>query len=637
MTRRIIPIIVVMASLFCTLLWSVPTHASNVKIQVCMVVDGSGSISSAEWNLIKQATSQAINNTIPHDGSVELTIVQFGYPSGSGYAKTEIAPTVILSANYAVVAGQVLAMSKGGGGTPTAHGLYLGWKELRNSLNYAFQTRQVINLATDEDPSTRNNNATSDLDQSGGSPTARDDVIAVVNSAVTQGLDELDVEGIALSNSTRDWFRNWVVRPQPGILAPPITKPGWIRPVANVTEFANTIGQKLESILTNVRIQLCMVLDGSGSMSSTEWNVTRNGIANAIRDSVPHDGSVELSIVQFGVTGNARVEISPTIVSSANYGTIAANVAAIVQGKGGTPMAHGLYLGWNSIESSVNFQTAVRHTINLATDGVTTTRNNNATSDLDGDGHVNQYDDVIAVVNNAVSHGLDELDVEGIGITDTARDWMKNWTARPQPGHLAPPFAPGWIRVVANASQFADTVGQKFQAVLVDNTPPSITDVHQQPTADNVLPTEEVQVYANVTDDLSGVKQVILSYTTGNGTWFNVTMSNLMEYQYNGTIPQFSNGTRITYMLIAEDNANNTITTQQMGYDYQYQVVQELPPLLTAPILVATTLFTVISVRKRKLRMKSSLRRQLPRKLTPQSNILERDGSPNYRKSITLT
>jgi len=220
---------------------------AQVKTQVCMVIDGSGSISSTEWNLIKQATAQAINSTVPHDGSVEFTIVQFGYSPANGYAKTEIPPTVILDANYASVANQVLTMPKGGQGTPTAHGLYLGWKELRNSPNFAFQTKQVINLATDAEPSTRNDNATADLDQSGGLPTAKDDAIAVVNDAVNQGLDELDVEGIALSDSSIDWFKG-VVRPQPGLVAPPFTKPGWIRIVESPTTFANTISEKLQVI-----------------------------------------------------------------------------------------------------------------------------------------------------------------------------------------------------------------------------------------------------------------------------------------------------------------------------------------------------------------------------------------------------
>jgi Zn-dependent protease len=228
--------------------------AAQVKTQVCMVIDGSGSISSTEWDLIKQATAEAINNTIPHDGSIELTIVQFGYSSADGYARTEIHPTVILDANYATVASQVLAMPKGGQSTPTAHGLYLGWEELVNSPNFETAKRQVVNLATDGEPNVRNLNATTDLDQSGGSPNTEDDVIAVVNNAVSQGLDELDVEGIAISNSSINWFKEWVVRPQPGIVAPPFTKAGWIRIVESPTAFANTIGEKLHAITSGEQI-----------------------------------------------------------------------------------------------------------------------------------------------------------------------------------------------------------------------------------------------------------------------------------------------------------------------------------------------------------------------------------------------
>jgi Zn-dependent protease len=219
-------------------------------MQFCLVIDGTGSISNSEWNLTKQAVARAINDTVPRDGSVELTIVQFGYSAASGYAKTEIPPTVITSANYATVSSQVLAMPKGGQGTPTAHGLYLGWKEVLNSPNFPTASKKVINLATDEAPNDRNNNATINLDRSGGEPNARDDVIAVVNNAVDQGLGELDVEAINVTNSTVDWFRNWVIRPQPGIVAPPFSKQGWIRAVADVTEFTDTMTQKFQVIIT---------------------------------------------------------------------------------------------------------------------------------------------------------------------------------------------------------------------------------------------------------------------------------------------------------------------------------------------------------------------------------------------------
>jgi hypothetical protein len=226
---------------------------ATAKIQVCLVIDGSGTIDSNEWNLIIQAVAKGINDTIPHDGSIELTVVQFG-GSIEASARTEIAPTAIDASDFATVSAQVLAIPKIGGGTPTANGLFLGWNELKSSPRFATAQRQVINLATDDLPNVRNYNATSDLDGSGGNATASDDVVAVVNEAVNQGLDELDVEGIALPDESRDWFKNWVVHPQPGAIAPPFSKPGWIRIVADVPEFANTLGEKLHVIISGGEI-----------------------------------------------------------------------------------------------------------------------------------------------------------------------------------------------------------------------------------------------------------------------------------------------------------------------------------------------------------------------------------------------
>jgi uncharacterized protein YegL len=353
----------------------------------------------------------------------------------------------------------------------------------------------------------------------------------------------------------------------------------------------------------SVRTQVCMVIDGSGSMVGTEWNTTTNGVADAIRNQVPHDGSVELSIVQFGYSstnGYAKVEIPPTIVTSANFEAIASNVTLIVHGAGSTSMAHGLYLGWMTLKSSINFATSTRQVINLATDGDPDIRNNNATSDLDGSvGSPNAKDDVIAVANYAMSQGLDELDAEGIGITNSSRDWLRNFVVQPQPGNLAPPFAAGWIRVVANSSAFAQTVGEKFTVLLADVNPPNITDVYQSPIASNVTPADIVSVFANVTDDLSGVKQVVLNYTVDGSTTYSVTMSNLNGNTYNATIPAFAFGTHITYVIIAEDFANNSVTTQSMGYDYNYDVIPELPTSSLILLFMIVTILIVFIRRKR--------------------------------------
>lgn len=258
--------------------------SNGAKTQICMVIDGSSSISSAEWAIIKDALAEAINDTVPHDGSVELTIVQFGYSTGI-YARTEVLPTIIDRSNFELVANQVLAISKSGGSTPTAHGLFLGWKELSESPNFAVATRQVINLATDETPNVRNDNATTDLDGN-GKIDAEDDVIAVVNYAASQGLDELDVEAIGLTTTGKEWFREHVLLPQPGVLAPPFSKAGWVRPVANATEFASTIGEKLQAVIGSYNGLWVPSLEGAAAAGILSVGLTSivSSLSSAVND-----------------------------------------------------------------------------------------------------------------------------------------------------------------------------------------------------------------------------------------------------------------------------------------------------------------------------------------------------------------
>jgi len=148
-----------------------------------------------------------------------------------------------------------------------------------------------------------------------------------------------------------------------------------------------------------------------------------------------------------------------------------------------------------------------------------------------------------------------------------------------------------------------DTVGNMGASgtvyFTVDTTPPNITEVSQIPLENNVLPEDEVEVNATVTDDLSGVKQVTLNYTNGNGTWIIVDMTNIEGNIWNGAIPNFPYSTNVTYVIEAEDNANNTITTEEMGYEYQYQVIPEFPTFLSLPLFMAATLLAVIIIRRK--------------------------------------
>jgi len=133
-----------------------------------------------------------------------------------------------------------------------------------------------------------------------------------------------------------------------------------------------------------------------------------------------------------------------------------------------------------------------------------------------------------------------------------------------------------------------------------DTTPPVIEDVYQQPDKDSVYPDNQVEVYANVTDNPcgSGIKQVILNYTNGNGTWIPVNMTNLEGKTWNGTIRAFPYCTNVTYVIMAEDKAGNSITTEEMGYTYQYHVVPEFPSLLILPPFMFLALIAVALAKK---------------------------------------
>jgi hypothetical protein len=143
-------------------------------------------------------------------------------------------------------------------------------------------------------------------------------------------------------------------------------------------------------------------------------------------------------------------------------------------------------------------------------------------------------------------------------------------------------------------------LSQQDIITVMDLTPPLIGNVYQQPTNQTrVLPTDQVIGYANVTDDLTGVKEAVLNYTTGNGTWFTAQMVNIAGDQYNATIPPFPYGTNVTYVVTAEDGAGNINSTQLMGLTYAYSVIPEFPSFLILLLFMIATLLAVIVYKKK--------------------------------------
>jgi hypothetical protein len=157
--------------------------------------------------------------------------------------------------------------------------------------------------------------------------------------------------------------------------------------------------------------------------------------------------------------------------------------------------------------------------------------------------------------------------------------------------------------VIVYANDTDGRMGASCQVCFsVDTTPPDIKDISQFPLKDNVLPEDDVKVNATVTDEVSGVKRVILFYAYANssGTWIRVVnMTNLEGNIWNAVIPSFPYCTNVTYTISAEDNVGNAITTTEMGYDIQYHVIPELTSFLILLLFMATALVAIPLLRKR--------------------------------------
>ena len=130
-----------------------------------------------------------------------------------------------------------------------------------------------------------------------------------------------------------------------------------------------------------------------------------------------------------------------------------------------------------------------------------------------------------------------------------------------------------------------------------DEMPPIIGTPVQEPATPNA--NEPVIVRVNVTDDLSGVTKVILSYKVDDGEWTNITMSNVSG-TYEGEIPGLPECHWVYYKIIAYDDAGNVQVKDNAGEYYVYHVIPEFLelPLLILALTASGTILMLITRRK---------------------------------------
>jgi len=264
--------------------------------QIAMILDGSGSITSENWTIMLDGLVVAIEdeNCFPHDGSVELTLIQIGGWNfdEQSWAQVEIAPIIVDGSNYATIAGSIEDIVQLEGGTAMACGFYLAADLLSGdphgylvgtdlegmaSLNGTSFPRKVTTVITDGEPNIVCNEGEYSGTWPGNSPIqfvqgkanaliARDYLYTLLG--MTDDEDEIDAVAVG-SEPDVPWLRDKIVLPQPGYDIWPSPGPGWVHTVSNYTEFAQTIDEQFKiifnSVTSRVEIVAATLIDPNGT------------------------------------------------------------------------------------------------------------------------------------------------------------------------------------------------------------------------------------------------------------------------------------------------------------------------------------------------------------------------------------
>lgn len=245
--------------------------------QLALLLDGSGSITPADWTIMCNGIALAITDGyIPHNGQVELTVIQFGgdkediFSKHWAWAQVELGgPIVLNNTNYLTVASDIQAINQLSGYTAMSCAFRLAADIMSGDPNnklsgtpfkgmaskHSDWPRQVVNLVTDGQPNVTYNDAWRYKGILQNNKIGKVDT----ESALTyyeslrpiEDDDEIDSEAVG-DDTDQTWLRDHIVRPQPGYDDWPPTDSGWVRYVDNYTEFANTIGEQFKLIFNNV-------------------------------------------------------------------------------------------------------------------------------------------------------------------------------------------------------------------------------------------------------------------------------------------------------------------------------------------------------------------------------------------------
>ena len=135
--------------------------------------------------------------------------------------------------------------------------------------------------------------------------------------------------------------------------------------------------------------------------------------------------------------------------------------------------------------------------------------------------------------------------------------------------------------------------------IKLDKTVPTIGTPSRIPEGD-VEPDQKVKVLVNVTDSLSGIKNVTLSYNLNDSAvWIDSPMTfNSTTGLYETAIQVQQAHTLVRYEITAYDNAGNHMVEDNSGQYYVYTVIPEFTSTMILLLFMIATLAVTVYKRK---------------------------------------
>lgn len=210
-------------------------------------------------------------------------------------------------------------------------------------------------------------------------------------------------------------------------------------------------------------IQLGFILDRSGSIGASDWNVIVGALSSAVGSLIPVGGPdvYEVSVVSFATS--ASVDIANFAVNTAADRTnLATSIFNLGDGRpndvyvgGGTNFGPAFSAMQTALSGGVGLGGASASYVNFATDGI------------EGDPAAG-----VAARNALIAAGVDNISIEGIsGGIDVAG--LTGSYCYPGPCDTVAPYnfpAQGFYVGVANANEYAAAIGNKIR-IVTGNVP----------------------------------------------------------------------------------------------------------------------------------------------------------------------